>query len=143
NLQTQSPSVTDSSSHTSYASQLDLNAAYVNPHELATTAWIVYGTDTSFGKTNYYNMGSGNGDNLLSASLTGLKPATTYYYRTFATNTTGVVRYGEIQSATTTSPAEATLSVTNNGAQLSFTLSGSAQATYRIQSTPTLSPANW
>lgn len=62
----------------------------VNPEGLATTYEFQYGTTTGYGSsTPSASAGSGSSDVAVSASISGLKPNTTYHYRIVATNASG------------------------------------------------------
>lgn len=65
----------------------------VNPNGLATTAEFEYGTSTSYGSVATVSLSPNNGSStqLVSATLTGLSPSTTYHYRLTATNSNGTV----------------------------------------------------
>jgi hypothetical protein len=72
-----------------------------------TTRGIVYGTSAG---SSTYSVTSGSGTGTFTSNLTGLTPATTYYVRSFATNSVGTV-YGPEISFTTIAIAP-TLSTT-------------------------------
>ncbi|MCL4405309.1 MAG: fibronectin type III domain-containing protein [Patescibacteria group bacterium] len=62
----------------------------VSPNGSNTIAWFEYGSSTSLGyKTNAQNVGSGTAVVPVSATLTGLTPNTTYYYRVVGSNAYG------------------------------------------------------
>lgn len=62
----------------------------VNPNGLATNYHFQWGTTIAFGNTTAVtSAGSGNSVSNVSASLTGLTPGQTYYYRISATNADG------------------------------------------------------
>ncbi len=68
------------------------------PNGASTDAWFEYGPTTSFGyKTPTQNVGSGTKVVPISATLAGLTPETTYYYRAVASNS-----YGSSDGATLT-----------------------------------------
>lgn len=62
-----------------------------------TTRGVVYGTSSL---SSTFNVTTGTGTGTYTSSLTGLLPATTYYVRSFATNSVGTV-YGTETSFTT------------------------------------------
>jgi len=96
------PSVTTNVATSVTANAATLNAS-VNPNGLATTAYFQWGTSTAYGNTTpSQSLGSGTSATALSANLSGLAAATTYYYRVVATNSAGTV-YGSAVSFTTTS----------------------------------------
>jgi phosphodiesterase/alkaline phosphatase D-like protein len=62
----------------------------VVPNGLATSWYFEYGTGTTYGiKTAAKSAGSGTARTNVSASLSGLKPGTTYHYRLVAINSAG------------------------------------------------------
>jgi Glucodextranase, domain B len=62
----------------------------VNPEGLSTSYQFQYGTKTSYGsQTGTASAGLGTSSASVEATLTKLKPATTYYYRLTATNALG------------------------------------------------------
>jgi hypothetical protein len=62
----------------------------VNPNGESTTYSFQFGTTTAYGsQTNPQSAGSGTENQAVSATLTGLRPATTYHYRLIATNPSG------------------------------------------------------
>jgi hypothetical protein len=66
-----------------------------------TTRGVVYGTSSL---SSTFNVTTGTGTGTYTSSLTGLTPATTYYVRSFATNSVGTV-YGTETSFTTNATA--------------------------------------
>jgi hypothetical protein len=58
-----------------------------------TASGIVYGTSAG---SSTYSVTSGSGTGIFTSNLTGLTPATTYYVRSFATNSVGTVYGSEI-----------------------------------------------
>jgi hypothetical protein len=59
----------------------------VNPNGQSTTFSFQFGTTTGYGlQTNPQSVGSGTQDQVVSSTLTGLRPGTTYHYRLIATN---------------------------------------------------------
>ena len=64
--------------------------AIVNPNGRATNAWFEYGPTSSFGSIlDNASRGSGTLDVTISDALTGLLPATQYFYRIVAVNSVG------------------------------------------------------
>jgi hypothetical protein len=64
----------------------------VNPSGAATTVHFEYGTNSSYGtRTPDQSLAAGSADQLPSATLSGLAPATTYHARVVATNAGGTV----------------------------------------------------
>lgn len=64
--------------------------AIVNPNGRATNAWFEYGTTSSLGSVlDNASRGSGTDNVTISAALTGLPPATQYFYRIVAVNSVG------------------------------------------------------
>lgn len=126
-----------------YASQMDLYA-YVNPNGLPTTAWFVFGTNLNAGaRTNYLSVGSGTNQAGLVTTFSNLFNNTTYYYRTYATNRTGVLRYGSIISVDTPAASRAGINLAFNGTQLVCSATGSVLTTYYLQRATSLVPAVW
>jgi hypothetical protein len=89
-----------SSSTTTNSTRL---SATVNPNGLATNFYFQYGNSPSLGAvTPNQSAGSGTAPVALSATLSGLLPNSTYYYRAVASNSAGTI-FGETQSVTTIS----------------------------------------
>jgi len=64
--------------------------ATVEPHGLATSYYVEYGTTTSYGsKTATKELGAGVTSSPVSFTITGLAPGTLYHYRWVATNAAG------------------------------------------------------
>jgi hypothetical protein len=62
----------------------------VNANGESTTFSFQFGTTTGYGsQTNPQSAGSGNENQVVSATLTGLRAGTTYHYRLIATNASG------------------------------------------------------
>ena len=77
----------------------------VNPNGEATTYSFQFGTTTAYGsQTNPQSAGSGTQGQSVSATLTGLRPGTTYHYRVIATNASGTT-VGADQTFTTSGTA--------------------------------------
>lgn len=92
----------------------------VNPNGFVATAQIEYGPTSNYGSTVSVTLSPDNGTSVqdVSAALSGLSPATTYYYRLSATNADGT------QSAT---GSFTTLTLVENWRQTHFP--GSTQTT--------------
>ncbi|MCG2691115.1 CAP domain-containing protein [Candidatus Parcubacteria bacterium] len=74
----------------------------VNPNGIATGAFFQWGNSSSFGNiTSSQTIGNGNANIDVSANLTGLMPATAYYFRTVAVNGAGGTVFGATQTFTT------------------------------------------
>jgi YVTN family beta-propeller protein len=87
----QAPAVTTNAASGVTSAAATLNGS-VNPEGQSTTYKFDYGTSTSYGSSVPSPAGSaGSGTSTVneSASLTGLRPGTTYHYRIEATNATG------------------------------------------------------
>ncbi|MGA8892289.1 MAG: Ig-like domain-containing protein, partial [Anaeromyxobacteraceae bacterium] len=77
-----------------------------NPNGLETDAWFEWGTSpglAAFATTAIQAVGAGTSPQPTTATLSGLSPATTYFYRAVAANSTGSTK-GSTESFTTTSP---------------------------------------
>lgn len=126
----------------SYASKVDLYA-YVNANGLPTRTWVALGPTPSFGLTNFINVGSGTVNVDIATAFTNLNSGTTYYYRFFATNRTGVVRQGDLLSFNTLEASPAGFEVGLNGAQISGVITGSLYGIYYIQHSTNLTSTTW
>ncbi len=129
---------------TSAATSITMNSAVlngtVNPNGSATTVYFEWGTGSTLSSptvTPSQSVGSGGTDQIVTANLTGLNPATTYYYCVVGDNNIGT-RRGAIANFTTV-PAAVSLSSPSNGAtnqlqslSLSWTASTGA-AKYHLQ----------
>jgi|GEM_PF-1353595 len=103
----------------------------VNPNGSATTWYVEYGTSTSYGpKTSATNAGSGTSTEAVSASLTSLKPGTTYHYRFVATSSAGT-GHGADGILTTSSAPAAVTSSASNVTPTSATLNGTVDPSGR------------
>jgi len=114
---TSTPIVTTTAASSIYGTAAKLNGT-VNPNYGATTYWYVYGT-LSGGLTNLTspsNLGASNGVATVSGTISGLLPATTYYFAIVATNFAGT-NTGSILSFNTSNlfsaPLVATLAASN------------------------------
>jgi len=89
---------------------------HVTAHGSETTYWFEYGLDASLGNiTALRSAGSGSASMAVAASVTGLQPATKYYYRLNAQNQFGTVN-GSIQNFTTDGPSAGAPAVNTNAA---------------------------
>ncbi|MDQ6836231.1 MAG: fibronectin type III domain-containing protein [Actinomycetota bacterium] len=61
----------------------------VSPNKVSTTYYFQYGTTKSYGTNTTPATANGNASKAVSASVTGLIPATTYHFRLLASNSTG------------------------------------------------------
>ncbi len=74
----------------------------VSPNKSFTQYWFEYGTTTSFGNiTSISSAGDGSSALAVSASLSDLKPLTTYYFRLNAQNQFGTVNGSTLNFKTT------------------------------------------
>lgn len=99
----------------------------VTPNGLATAAWFEYGTDptlTTSSSTTSQFLGSGTANVPVSAVLTGLSAATTYYFRVEASNSAGTTRGSILNFTTGAATTVTTLPVSSLGA-IDATLNGS------------------
>jgi hypothetical protein len=105
----------------------------VNPNGSSTSAHFEYGTSTSYGsQTQSANLGSGTTSISISASLSGLKPGTTYHYRVVATNNSGTAHGADGILTTSSAPQVVTgsaSSLTATSATLNGTVNPSSRAT--------------
>ena len=114
---------------TGSASSIGLTSAKLNgtvsPNGLATTWYFEFGTSTSYGtKTAVKSPGSGTSTVKVAASLTRLKPTTTYHYRLVATNASGTSLGGD-QSFSTALPPVVSTGAAQAVGPTTATLSGS------------------
>jgi len=112
-----------------------------------TSRGVVYGTSSG---SATYSVTSGTGTGTYTISLTGLNPATTYYARSFATNSVGTVYGTETSFATiaiepTVSATAVAASITGSSATSGGTISSNGGATVTVSgvvwsttSTPTI-----
>jgi len=117
-------------------------SATVNPIGQPTTYQFDYGTTTAYGShTTVQSAGSGIVDAPVTASLTGLTPATTYHFRIEATNGSGTTNGLDGTFTTAGAPVVVTgaaTGVTATSATLGGTLNPSGlAATYVFQYGPT------
>ncbi len=106
----------------------------VNPNGLATTYQFQYGTSTSLGgksPATVASVGSGTAAVAKTARLTGLSPATTYYYELVASNSAG----------TSTTPLE-TFKTTGNPAPAVTTEAASAVGRHSATLVGSINPNN-
>jgi hypothetical protein len=105
----------------------------VNPNGTATTWYVEYGTSTSYGsKTSSVSAGSATSSVAISATLTGLKPGTSYHYRVVATSSGGTARGADGLLTTSAAPQAVTgaaSEVTPTSATLNGTVNPSSRAT--------------
>jgi hypothetical protein len=106
----------------------------VNPNGRSTSWYFEYGTSTSYGKkTSSRSAGSRTGNVHVSATLTGLAPATTYHYRLVATSSDGTTR-GRDGIFTTPVPPVAVTGSATGVTVTSATLGGSVDPNGRATS---------
>lgn len=81
-------------------------AGTVNPEGVATTVAFDYGTSTAYGSsTPAQDAGAGAAPVDVAATLTGLKPSTTYHYRLSASSADGTAAGGDRTFTTPAAPA--------------------------------------
>jgi phosphodiesterase/alkaline phosphatase D-like protein len=98
------PTVTTVAATGMTTSAATLNAT-VNPNGQATTYWFEYGTTIGLGsETAHLNAGSGNTDDSVATTLSGLSPGTTYFFRVAASNSSGPVTDGTLNFTTASTP---------------------------------------
>ena len=103
-----------------------------------TSRGLVYGTSSG---ASTYSVTTGTGTGTYTSSLTGLTPATTYYVRSFATNSVGTV-YGTETSFTTIAIAP-TLTTTAASSITKYAASAGGTITSNGGSTITVSGICW
>jgi uncharacterized protein (TIGR02145 family) len=115
-----------------------------------TTRGVVYGTSTG---SATFSVSSGTGTGTYTINLTGLKPATTYFARSFAINSVGTVYGAETNFTTiavepTVSATEAAVSITGSSATSGGTISSNGGSIVTVSgivwsttSTPTIALA--
>ena len=103
-----------------------------------TSRGVVYGTTTG---SATYSATSGTGTGTYTISLTGLSPATTYYVRSFATNSVGTV-YGT-ETSFTTNATVPTLTTTAASSITKYAASAGGAITSNGGSTITASGICW
>jgi Putative Ig domain len=137
---------------TSPASDLTPTSATLNgviaPGGTDVTYTFEYGTATTYGSTTaVVDAGSGDAGELVQSSLTGLAPATTYYYRLDTTTTYGgsfqeTVDGAQQQFTTPATPAPApTVTVTEPGPTVTATVTATPAPAPTVTVTQTPAPA--
>jgi lysophospholipase L1-like esterase len=129
------PSLTTDAATSVTVSGAVLNGT-VSPNELDTTAVFEWGTDSNpatFTSTPSQSLGAGTTSVAITASLSGLTPGVTYYFRVAATNTAGtsngqILSFSTAAQAPTVSTAAAT-EITTSGATLNGTVNPNGLAT--------------
>ena len=97
---------------------------YVTPNGLPTNAWFEWGTDASLAGSSItpaHPVGSGTTSQLVSESLTGLSPGTTYYYRLSASNSSGTTSgtiFAFVAGMAPTAATQAATAISETGATL-------------------------
>ena len=122
------PAVTTNAATSVTISGAGLNGTVI-PNELATTAVFEWGTDSSlntFSSTSSQPLGAGTTSVAITASLSGLIPGTTYYFRVVAINSAGtstgtIVSFNTVAQPPSVSTAAAT-SITTSSATLNGTV---------------------
>ena len=102
----------------------------ITPNKATTQYWFEYGKTANLGNTSALSSaGDGNAKVSVSASLSGLDPLTTYYFRINAQNQFGTIN-GSILNFKTTGPAAATVpKVVSQNATLVTTVSATLHGT--------------
>ena len=127
------PTVVTASATSVTTNSANLNGAG-NPSRASTVGWFRYSTtnpgacDDKFGSrapvTSGTYLGSDIYDQPYSQSITGLSPATTYYFCAIVSSTEGTA-FGAVMVFTTSAPATATTSAATSVAPTTATLNGS------------------
>src|SRR5205085_5714198 len=114
---------------------------HVNPEGVATNYYVEFGTDSSYGrKTTQASAGAGTKNLPVTATLTGLKPATTYHYRVVAKSSQGTAQGRDRTFTTKGAPPTIThthfLEVGGDEAKLATTINPNGSSTsYTIDCT--------
>jgi len=87
--------------------------ATVNPNGKPTAGWFEWGLGSYTNLTSVSDMGNGSGIQPMGASLIGLTPATTYWFRPTATNGCGQAWASTAYFTTLTPPTVVTLPASN------------------------------
>jgi hypothetical protein len=133
------PAATTGSATKRTFSSVHLNGS-VDPNKQQTTYYFQYGTTIALG-TQTGPVAVGNGDKAVHAStdLTGLAPATKYYYRVVAHNGSGTALGGRKSFTTRKQPLGVSLTATpnpvpfkNSATNLSGTLTGTGNAGRKV-----------
>ncbi|MBI5220541.1 MAG: fibronectin type III domain-containing protein [Candidatus Liptonbacteria bacterium] len=105
--------------------------AAVNPNSVQTSFNFEYGETQALGSTTpTQNMGGGNYDSTVTASLTNLRPGATYYFRVVARNPYGISNstIGSFQTVSQPEPSSVPMSGANSSANSSANSATSATA---------------
>ncbi len=120
---------------TAIATESATIGAAINPQGQPTTVVFDYGPTTAYGSTTpAQDVGTGTTAVTLKATITGLKPGTTYHFRARATNGTGTTN-GSDRSFKTTAARKAAVStggvadLTATGATITGTVDPNGRAT--------------
>jgi hypothetical protein len=88
---------------------------WVNPHGVPTAFYFAFGRTTRYGsRTSTSDAGSATTRHAVSASLTGLRPHSTYHYRLVAFSAAGTTRGTDRTLKTPQIPTTSTISVSQN-----------------------------
>ena len=130
------PTITATASATSITSSTATTGGTITADGGAsvTSRGVVYGTSSL---SSTFSVTSGTGTGTYTVSLTGLLPATTYYVRSFATNSVGTVYGTETNFTTiaiepTVSATAAAASITGSSAISGGTISSNGGATVTV-----------
>ena len=149
-LNTPTVSSTTAASSITSSSAISGGTISADGGDAVTTRGIVYGTSAG---SSTYSVTSGSGTGTFTGNITGLSPATTYYVRSFATNSVGTVYGTEISFNTTAiaptvSATAVPASITGSSASSGGTISSNGGATVTVSgvvwsttSTPTIALA--
>lgn len=122
------PSATIGNASSMTTTSATLNGS-VNANGCSTVVTFEYGLTTSYGTSVTAAQSPVTGSSLksVSASITGLSPATTYYFRIKAVNSTGTV-YSGGQSFNTTCPVPSATTGGNTVSSTTATITGTVNA---------------
>jgi hypothetical protein len=121
------PTVATSAAGQVTSSSATLNGS-VNPNGVETSAWFDWGTSSallSYDSTLSKSIGSGSSAVSISETLTGLSPATTYYYRAVAQDSVGTQADSILSFRTSTIPPTVATAAAASVTSSSATLNGS------------------
>jgi hypothetical protein len=140
-VSTLSPPVAPTGAATSVGVRSATFGASINPGGALARYFFQYGITSAYGINTLTNtLPAGNSSAFASLPATGLLPATLYHYRVVATNSLGTALGSDATFTTLNTPVVSGAAWTT-GHQLSLSLSGSAGASYTLETSTNL--ADW